>query len=126
MADWKKLLKDVLLADGTIDADETAMLRSELLADGVIDEEEMDFLVDLRNSAKDNSKEFDQLFYDSLKQNILADGVIDAQEAARLRELIFADGQVDEDEKALLRALKEGAKETSEEFVNLYNECINQ
>ncbi len=47
MADWKKLLKDVLLADGTIDAAETKIIKAEIMADGVVDAKEVDFLVGL-------------------------------------------------------------------------------
>jgi uncharacterized tellurite resistance protein B-like protein len=124
MADWKKLLKDLLLADGVIDASEAGLLKEEILADGVVDQEEVEFLVDLRNSAKSTSAEFNEFFFDSLKSNILEDGVIDSDEARKLREIIFADGVVDEDEKKFLQSLKEGAKEVSPEFNTLFDECM--
>ncbi|MBC7910080.1 MAG: TerB family tellurite resistance protein [Pyrinomonadaceae bacterium] len=126
MADWKKLLKAVLLADGTLDATEAELLKKEILADNVVDQEEIDFLIELHNEAQSSSKEFNDLFYQSLKQNILEDGVIDEAEAKKLRELIFADGKVDDEEKELLQALKEGSKETSSAFNDLYDECMKQ
>ena len=49
MADWKKLLKDVLLADGLIDADEKVFL-------GV-----------LKSNAKTLSPEFDALYAECMK-----------------------------------------------------------
>lgn len=124
MADWKELLKQVLLADGAIDADETLFLKNEILADGVVDNEEVDFLVDLRNSAKECSVEFTQFFFQALESNILEDGVIDKDESAKLREILFADGVIDDDEKAFLADIKSKAKSTSPEFEALYCECM--
>ncbi len=124
MADWKKLLKDVILADGTIDAAETCLLKNELLEDAVIDDEEVSFLIDLRNSAKKTSKEFDEFFFLALKKNILADGLVDAAEAKKLREIIFADGTVDDLEKNFLQELKKEAKSVADEFDKLLAECL--
>ncbi len=124
MADWKKLLKDVLLADGTIDAEETELLKTELWADGIVDDEEVDFLIDLRNNAKECSGEFTSFFFDALASNILEDGVVDAVEASKLREILYADGIIDADEKAFLGVLKSKAKSISPEFDALYAECM--
>lgn len=124
MADWKKLLKDVLLADGAIDADESKLIEAELIADGVIDEEEVDFIVELRNEATACSPEFIKFFFTALASNILEDGVVDASEAAKLREILFADGVIDADEKAFLTEIKSKAKSTSPEFEALYAECM--
>ncbi|MEI6415977.1 MAG: hypothetical protein WCP34_17205 [Pseudomonadota bacterium] len=62
MANWKSLLSKVLLADGVIDAPETKILKKEIFADGVVDNEEVDFLVSLRNAAKETSPEFNKFF----------------------------------------------------------------
>lgn len=124
MADWKNMLKNAILADGVIDAEETRLLKKGIFADGIVDDEEVDFLVDLKNKAKKTSTEFDKLFYSALKSNILADGVIDAKEARKLRAIIFADGVVDDMEKRFLKELKKGAKELSPEFEKLYEKCM--
>ena len=126
MADWKKILRTVLLADGKIDADETKMLQKEILADGVVDQDEVDFLVDLRNSAKKRSPEFEGFFFKALSQNILADGVIDAAEAKKLRAILFADGKIDDGEKKFLQGLKKHAKKTSPEFDKLFEDCLKK
>lgn len=126
MANWKKLLRDVLLADGVIDTAEARLLKAEILADGVVDQEEIDFLVELRNRARSASAEFTAFFFEALQSNILADGIIDDAEAARLRAIIFADGQVDEAEKKFLAALKSGARKTSAGFDALFAECMKQ
>lgn len=124
MADWKKVLSDVLLADGVIDADEVKYLKDEILDDGVVDNEEVDFLVSLRNNAKELSPEFEGFFFSALESNILEDGVIDADEAVKLRAILFADGVIDDNEKAFLNSLKSKAKGTCPEFDALFGECM--
>lgn len=124
MADWKNLLKDVLLADGSIDAGETELLQKELLADGVIDDEEVAFIVELRNEASECSPEFIKFFFSALASNILEDGAIDAAEAAKLRKILYADGVIDADEKAFLTNIRSKAKSISPEFEALYDECM--
>lgn len=124
MADWKKLAKEALLADGRIDTREVEILRKSLFADARIDKSELEFLADLRKSAKSTVKEFMKLFIDAVKNHVLADGVITDTEAAWLRKTIFADNKVDADEIQLLKELKQLAKKTSPEFDKLYNECV--
>lgn len=124
MADWKNLLKEVILADGIVDADETKMLETEILADGVVDNEEVDFLVELRNNAKKTSPEFDTFFFSALKMNILEDEIVDADEAQKLRKILYADGIIDDNEKKFMKELKQGAKKTDPEFDKLYDECM--
>ena len=126
MANWKLLLKKILLADGVIDATETKILKQEIYADGVVDEAEVNFLVDLRNSARKPGPEFEKFFFEALKKNILADGVVDAKEARKLRKIIFADQVVDENEKWFLKTLKKEAKQVSPEFDRLLEDCLKK
>lgn len=125
MADWKKLLKSVLLDDGSLDKRETEILKSELLADGVIDDEEVDFLVDLRNSAKECSLEFTTFFFEALASNILEDGIIDSKETTKIREILLADGVIDSDEIKFLQTLKAKAKVLSPEFTDLFKTYVS-
>jgi len=124
MADWRKLLKDVLLADGVIDDDETALLEREIMDDGVVDADELAFLVELRNHASESSAVFTKFFFSALKGNLLEDGIIDADEAASLREILYADGVIDDDEKQFMRELKQEAKELCAEFNTLFSEAV--
>lgn len=124
MADWKKLLKQVLLADGVIDAAETRLIKKEILADGVVDGKEIDFLVELRNAAKKNSPEFEKFFFEALTMNILADGCIDRNEVRKLRSILYADGKIDNREKAFLKKLKARAKKACPEFDGLFKKCV--
>jgi polyhydroxyalkanoate synthesis regulator phasin len=61
-------IKDHILADGRIDAEEAAWLRQMFFADGKIDDEERKFLHELKGEAKQASREFDALFEASMKQ----------------------------------------------------------
>ena len=63
-----KALKDHILSDGRIDAEESAWLRQLLFADGKIDDEERKFLHQLKGEAQHASPEFDALFKQCLKQ----------------------------------------------------------
>src|SRR5437762_12940501 len=95
MADWKKMAKTILLADGAIDEREVGALRKELFADGRIDDIELSFLLDLRHSAKGVKASFNVLVLQALKSCVLADGTISAAHAGLRRRWILADGKVD-------------------------------
>jgi len=123
MADLQKL-KAEILADGRIEEQEVETIRRELYADGRIDREEVEFLIALRNEAKSVCPPFEQLFFEAVKQNVLADGFLDADEAGWLRKMLFADGKIDEAEKRFLRELHSGATHVSREFQALYDECM--
>jgi uncharacterized tellurite resistance protein B-like protein len=132
MADFRKLALEAILADGRIDDDEVRVLQKELWADKKIDAKEVEFLIDLRNSAQKKAKvkkaevnpKFETLFFKAIEQNVLRDGKIDVKEAKWLRKMLFADGKIDDNEKKFLKRLKNAAKTTSPEFDRLYQECL--
>ena len=116
MADWKRLAKTLILADGYIEEKEAEIVKKEMLADGVINKSEAEFLVDLRNSAPKAVKKFHDFVFEVVKKALLADGDISAAETAWLQKFILADGKVDDMEKQFLRDLKAAAKATSPDF----------
>lgn len=61
-------IKDHILADGKIDAEEAAYLRQMLFADGIIDDHERKFLHELKGEAKHAGPEFEKLFAECMKQ----------------------------------------------------------
>ena len=61
-------IKNHILKDGRIDAEEAAWLRQMLFADRKIDDEERKFLHEVKGEAKQVSREFEQLFAESMKQ----------------------------------------------------------
>jgi len=123
MADWRKLAKTALLADGRIDTKEVNIIRKELFADGRIDKSELEFLFELRKGATSAVQSFIQLLNDAIKSVVLADGTISDKEAAWLKKYIVADGKVDDAEKQLLRELKGSARSVSKEFEALCAQC---
>lgn len=60
-------IKDHILADGRIDAEEAGWLRRLLYADGKIDDEERRLLHEIKGEAKHLSREFEALFGESMK-----------------------------------------------------------
>jgi hypothetical protein len=119
MADWKRLAKNLVLADGYIERKETDIIKQELLADGAISKSEAEFLVDLRKHAPKAVQEFHHFVFDVVKQALLADGEISKSEAEWLKKFLLADGKVDDMEKQFLHDLKAAAKKTSPEFEEL-------
>lgn len=61
-------LKQNVLTDGSIDADEAAWLRKTLFADGKVDENEKKFLQQLHTEARQVSPEFQKLFDECVKK----------------------------------------------------------
>jgi|SRR5215472_5606647 len=123
MTDLQKL-KATLLADGIIDDHEVEIIRQELYADGKIDKDEVEFLLSVRNEAEVVCPAFEELFFEAVKQNILADGSLGAKQADWLRRMLFADGRIDARERKFLRELRYSAEQISPEFQHLYDECM--
>jgi uncharacterized membrane protein YebE (DUF533 family) len=115
-------LKNQILEDGVIDADEVKLLRKELYADAVIDREEADFLFALNDatSGADNDPSWRAFFVEALSDHVLKDkvspGVVDDDEAAYLISKIMADGVVDANELALLVNITAKARSTPQAF----------
>jgi hypothetical protein len=122
MADWKKLTKELLLADGTVDRREVDLLRKELFADAKVDDIELEFLLEVKKSANAVAPSYQQLVLDAIRNNILTDGVISAQEASWLRRWIISEGQADESMKKFLQELRAGARQVAREFEALYKQ----
>jgi uncharacterized tellurite resistance protein B-like protein len=132
MADWRKLALEAILADGEIDEAEVRVLQKALWEDGKIDAKEVEFLIELRNSAQKKAKakkkevnpKFERLFFKAIEENVLRDGQISAKEADWLRKMLFADRKIDDNEKQLLTRLKKAATKTHPKFEQLYQECV--
>lgn len=123
MADWKKMARELILADGYIEEKETEIIRKAILADGVVSKSEAEFLIDLRKSAPKAVKKFHEFVFEVVKKAILADGSISSDEARWLEKFIFADAKVDDMEKEFLRDLKASANKTCPEFEALLTKC---
>jgi hypothetical protein len=65
-------IKDHILADGRIDAEETAWLRQMFFVDNKIDDQQHKFLHELKGEAKQVSPEFEALFKEIAMTHLLA------------------------------------------------------
>jgi hypothetical protein len=97
-----------------------------LYAGGKIDRTKADFLVDLHKRVQHLNPAFERLFYQAIKDHILADGWINPQDAAWLRQMLFADGNIDDEERKFLHELKGEAKKVCREFEGLFAESMKQ
>ena len=115
-------LKEAVIADGIIDADEARGLRQRLYADGIIDREEADFLFEINDavSGANNDPSWNALFVDALTSHVLEDekspNVLDDEETAYLIAKIDADGTVDAVELQLLVNICAAAKSAPDRF----------
>ncbi len=120
-------LKEDILKDGVIDADEAARLEKALYADGAIDKEEAELMFELNNavSGKENDPAWDNLFIkvisDFLMNDDQSEGHIDEQEARWLHAKLVSDGQIDDLERKLLTHLQERSANFPEIFKLLLN-----
>jgi hypothetical protein len=120
-------LKNELLADGIIDANEVTELKEILYADGKIDKEEADLLFQINNavSGKENDSSWESLFIDAITSYLIDDenspGEIDSDEADWLFEKVKGDGQIDSIEKNLLLNIKRKAKSFPSNLESLLN-----
>jgi uncharacterized tellurite resistance protein B-like protein len=124
MADWKKLAKRVVLADGRIDAHEAHLIRVVVEADKKLTDETVDFLVDLRDHATEMDRAFTDFFFEAMEKHILTRKKIEAPEVKKIRKIIMSDGRVDPDEKKFLQTLANKAKKKAPSFQKLVEECM--
>ena len=109
-------LKNELIADGIIDANEARELETLLFADGRLDSDEASFVFELNDavSGKSNDAAWNKLFIKAIASYLLDDekspGEIDETEAEWLYNKVKGDGQIDGLEKELLLYLKSHAK----------------
>lgn len=61
MAEWRKVAKAAILADGHISEKEVDMLRKEIFADNKVSKSELDFLKEIKAEATSAVKSLDAL-----------------------------------------------------------------
>lgn len=117
-------LKDAILEDGVIDADEVKMIKTVIYGGGSgdgagVSRSEADFLFALNDavSGKKNAPAWKNLFVEAITKCVLEDdkspGVVDDAEAKYLMSKIQGDGKVDAVEKALVANIRKKAKSVS-------------
>jgi hypothetical protein len=123
MADWRKMAKAILLADGTIDEREVAAIRKELFADGTIDDTELEFLFDLRNQAKGVKASFNMLLVEALKSCLLDRGALKPGALSLLRHHIGS-GKIDGGKKVFMQQLRAAIAHPPADFEAYYHQCL--
>jgi hypothetical protein len=123
MLTLQKIGQDIL-ATGKVDGPNLDALHRQLYADGKIDRSKADFLAELHKRVQHMTPAFEQLFYQAVKDHILADGRIDAEETAWLRRLLIADGKLKDEGRKFLHELKGEAKQSCREFDALFTESM--
>src|SRR5258708_28607281 len=124
MADWRKMAKAILLADGTIDEREVSAIRKELFADGSIDDTELEFLFDLRNRARGVKASFNVLLVEALKNCLLDHGVLKPGGLSLLRHLLLSGSKMDAGKKVFLQQLRAPIKQPPADFDAFYNQSM--
>lgn len=119
-------IEQTILAKGRVDHSELDALRRQLYAGDVIERREADFLVELHKRVQHPSPAFERLFYQAMKDHLLANGRIDAEKTAWLRQLLFADGVIKDEERKLVHELMGEAETLCHEFQVLFHECMKQ
>jgi|SaaInl7_100m_RNA_FD_contig_31_1274633_length_2087_multi_10_in_0_out_0_2 hypothetical protein len=114
-------IKEAILEDGIIDADEVQMLGKVIYGEGgaggsSVDRAEADFLFDLNDAVtgKENDASWQDFFVKAIASHVLEDeespGEVDEDEGDWLVSKIEGDGEYDATEKALLAKIKSDAK----------------
>ena len=97
-------IEERLVANGRVEGHEVRLLRELLYADGKIDRDEADFLVVVHKRVGHRSHQFQQFFYDTIKQAHPRGWADHAEEAEWLRQMIDHDGKLEDEERKFLRS----------------------
>lgn len=124
MADWKKLVIKLILADRQVSARETRLIK-EVISENEINEEELEFLIHIRNHTKTKHPKFEQYFFKCLKKYILKDGDVTSEKAQKIHDIITADEKVQRRERKFIREIKKEAKQCSSKYEELFAEYLH-
>ncbi|MEZ6141784.1 MAG: hypothetical protein R3B84_14530 [Zavarzinella sp.] len=119
MADFRKLVIDLVVADGVIEADEIKLIKKSLYADKMLTRDEVAFLTDLRAVAarkKIDLTAFDKFYLQAIHDNILGNGIISKEEASLAQELVVKPKHFAEVALKFLQNLKKKATKVAPEF----------
>src|SRR5437870_8133389 len=78
MLEMRDIQKEIL-STGRVDTAHLRALRERLYADGQIDRAEADFLAELHKRVQRPNPGFERLFYEAIRDHVLADGGIDGE-----------------------------------------------
>ena len=125
MVELHQIERDIL-AIGKVEGEELEVLRKRVYAGSKIDRKTADFLVELHKRVQHRTPAFEKFFYQAIKDHILANGRINEEESAWLRRMLHSNGTIDDEGRKFLHELKGEAKQVSDEFEALFNECMKE
>lgn len=105
-----------LQADRGITEDEIQPIVEQLGADGKLDLDDVKLLVELYCNADSRCQAFDDLFFTTLEQVLLADGQISPSEEFYLLKMLYSDREIREPEREFLQKLRRQSKSRSASF----------
>jgi hypothetical protein len=109
------IAKDIL-TKGTTDALQIEKLRRLLYTNGTIDRATANLLIEVYRRVQHRTPAFKQLFYQALKDHLLACERIGDEEVNWLRYVVLAEATFQEEERRFLQEIKLEAKNASPEF----------
>ena len=112
------------LADRKIDDAEVELIREQLYQDGRLDLEDVRLLVELYCHSSQHCPALEGLFFNVLKEVILADGEIRPSEEYYLLKMLYCDREIRPSEKQFLRDLARKAAHVPPEFAALCREAF--
>jgi len=124
MADWRKMARAILLADGTIDEREVAAIRKELFADGTIDDNRTGGSCSTCATRPGVVKaSFNVLLVEALKSCLLDKGALKPGALSLLRHHIGG-GKIDAGKKVFLQHLRAAIARPPADFETYYTQCM--
>lgn len=118
-------IREELLSDGKITANEVEKIKQQMAADGQLDIQDARLLVELMKDAEEICEEFDALFFPCLREIILQDGQVGMDEQFVLLQMLYSDGEVRDSERRFLTDLYRAADDVTPEFKQLCETALS-
>ena len=121
MADYRKLVIDLIAAGGKFDNVESRLLKKALYSDGRITHAEVLFVGELRASMVKRARgeqtdAIDRFFLSCLHDGVIGNGIISAEEVAIIKKHLVTDKKLTHHSKKFLENLKKKATSVTAEF----------
>jgi hypothetical protein len=113
-----------IIDNGRVEGHEIEVLRKALFANGSMAEREAVWLVEVHKRIQYRTRGFEQFFYQTIKDYLLADGKVGAKETEFLRNMLLYDDRLVDEERKFLKQLKGEAKQLSAEFEAFFGACM--
>ncbi|MCD0461937.1 hypothetical protein [Roseiconus lacunae] len=113
-------LREIVLADRKISANEVTLIEKFLVANKKLDLTDIKFLVELMKAADEICPEFDEILFPCVRSVILEDGEISREESVLLMEMLCSGDSIRQSERNLIDGLFQQTRAVAPEFSRLY------